>query len=233
MKGIKSMKLGLLATAAVLALVGGLMVAQVSAQGPTLSVGDGTAAPNEEATVDVVANVPDGLGAWTMDITYDPDVVNVEACDPDNGSVCNGHAPETAAEAGDPPWSTGTVRVTGADATGLTEESVLATITFSASAVCGAETTTDLTITVSVFADATVGAPADISGDTTVSDGSVTICAAPADTPVPPTPIIGGVGNGGPSDSDSGLGWVIAALAGAGVAALAGFGALRMRTRSS
>ena len=68
------MKLGLLATAAVLALVGGLMVAQVSAQEPSLSVGDGEAAPGDDVTVQVIANVPDGLGAWTLDISYDPDV---------------------------------------------------------------------------------------------------------------------------------------------------------------
>jgi len=229
MKGIKSMKLGLLATAAVLALVGGLMVAQVSAQGPTLSLSDGTAAPGGEATVELSANVPDGLGAWTADITYDPDVVNVTACDPDNGSVCNPHAPQTAAEAGDAPWSTGTVRVTGADPNGLTEESVLAAITF----VCAdAEGDTDLSIELSVFADATVGGPQDIIGDTTVSDGSVS-CAVPVVAAATNTPVIVPVGTGGPSDSDSGLGWVIAALAGAGVAALAGFGALRMRTRSS
>jgi len=222
MKGIKSMKLGLLATAAVLALVGGLMVAQVSAQGPTLSIGDGEAAPGGDAVVELVANVPDGLGAWTVDITYDPDVVTAVDCEPDNGSVCNPDYLDT----GD------TVRVTGASASGLDEESVLAAITFECA---DAEDTTALEIQLplSVFADATIGAPQDISGDTTVSDGSVT-CAVPAPANTPAlTPIIAGVGTGGPSDSDSGLGWIIAALAGAGVAALAGFGALRLRTRSS
>jgi len=221
MKGLKSMKLGLLATAAVVALVGGLMVAQVSAQGPEVSVGDGEAAPGADAVVDVTANVPDGLGAWTLDITYDPDVVTATDCEPDNGSVCNPDYLDTGT----------TVRVTGASANGLDEESVLASITF---ACADTEGETDLTIEISVFADATVGDPQDISGDTTVSNGSVT-CAVPqpTSTGVPPTPRIGDVGFGPSSDSDGGLGWVIAALAGAGVAALAGFGALRMRTRSS
>lgn len=225
MKGLKSMRLGLLATAAVLALVGGLMVAQVSAQGPELSVGDGVAAPGDSVTVDVTANVPDGLGAWTLDITYDPDVVTATDCEPDNGSVCNVDYLDTGT----------TVRVTGASANGLDEESVLAAITFECA---DAEGESPLEITISVFADATVGAPQDISGDTTVSDGSVT-CEVPAPTATggpAATATVGGVPDvgSGPSDgSDSGLGWVIAALAGAGVAALAGFGALRMRTRSS
>ena len=232
MKGIKSMKLGLLATAAVLALVGGLMVAQVSAQEPSLTVGDGQAAPGDEATVDVTANVPGGLGAWTMDITYDPAVVNVTDCDADPSTVCNPHAPQTPAEAGDPPWDTGTVRVTGASANGLDEETVLASITF---ACLDEEDETVLDVTVTVFADATIGDPQDISGDTTVSNGSVT-CAVPEPTvePAAATATTGlpVVGSAPSSDGDS-FGWVIAALAGAGVAALAGFGALRMRTRSS
>jgi len=220
MKGVKSMKLGLLATAAVLALVGGLMVAQVSAQGPELNLSDGTAAPGDDATVELSANVPDGLGAWTVDISYDTDVATATDCEGEAGSVCN---PEFAAD---------TVRVTGASATGLDEETVLASITFTCE---DAEADTDLTIAISVFADATIGDPQDISGDTTVSDGSVS-CAEPVVAAPTNTPVI--VPSGfGPSDGSDGDGgsssWVIAALAGAGVAALAGFGALRMRTRSS
>lgn len=228
MKGVKSMKLGLLATAAVLALVGGLMVAQVSAQEPSLTLGDGDAAPGEDATVELVANVPDGLGAWTMDISYDPDVVSIDpddGCEADSGSVCNPafDDPDTAADE-----SGFTVRVTGASATGLDEESVLAALTFTCA---DEEADTDLTIAISVFADATIGDPQDISGDTTVSDGSISCAEVEAAATPVNTPILPPDGDG-PS-SDSGLGWVIAALAGAGVAALAGFGALRMRTRSS
>jgi len=184
------MKLGLLATAAVLALVGGLMVSQVAAQGPELSLGDGTAAPGDDATVDLVANVPDGLGAWTVDISYDPDVVTATDCEAESGSVCN---PDFE-DSGD------TVRVTGASASGLDEESVLASITFT----CGdAEDDSALTIAISVFADATIGDPQDISGDTTVTDGSIS-CAEVVPAAPTNTPIIGDVGFG-PSESDSGL----------------------------
>src|SRR3989304_8623757 len=93
MKGIKRIRFGLVGAAAVgLVLVAGLLVsAQVSAQdGPTLSVGSAEAAPGEEATVAVTANVPGGLGARTLDITYDPDVVTPTDCDRgDANSVCN------------------------------------------------------------------------------------------------------------------------------------------------
>jgi hypothetical protein len=198
----------------VFALVGGLMISQVAAQGPELSIGDGEAAPGDDATVELVANVPDGLGAWTVDISYDTDVVTATDCEGDSGSVCNAEFAED------------TVRVTGASATGLDEESVLAAITFT----CGdAEGDSDLTIAISVFADATVGDPQDISGDTTVSDGSIS-CAEPAPEEPTNTPVIVPSGQG-PTDSGS-FSWVIAALAGAGVAALVGFGALRVRTRS-
>ena len=221
MKGIKRIRFGLVGAAAVgLVLVAGLLVsAQVSAQdGPTLSVGDGEAAPGEEATVAVTANVPDGLGAWTLDITYDPDVVTPTDCDSgDANSVCN---TEYAADQ---------VRVTGASAQGIDEETVLGNITFE----CGdAEDESDLTIVINVFADATIGAPVDISADTEVTNGSIT-CAEPAPVPTATVRVIVPTGTGGATDSgSSGLGWIIAVLAGAGLAGIAGFGALRLRARS-
>jgi hypothetical protein len=199
------------------------MVAQVSAQGPELSIGDVETAPGTEVTVDLVANVPDGLGAWTIDVDYDTSVLEVDATDCDGGdanSVCN------------PAYADGVVRVTGASASGIDEETILSTLSFTC---LDDEAESPLGLTISVFADATIGDPQDISGDTTVSDGSVT-CAVPEPTvePAAATATTGlpVVGSPPSSDGDS-FGWVIAALAGAGVAALAGFGALRMRTRSS
>jgi len=210
------MKLGLLATAAVFALVGGLMVSQVAAQGPEISIGDGEAVPGGDATVDLTANVPDGLGAWTVDITYDPDVVDASDCQEEAGSVCNAN------------FAADTVRVTGASASGLDTETVLASITFT----CGdSEGSSDLSIALSVFSDATIGNPQDISGDTTISDGSITCAEAqPTVAAATNTPVIVPSGYGPSSDGGS-FSWVIAALAGAGLAALAGFGALRVRSR--
>lgn len=217
------MKLGLLATGAVAALVAGLLlVAQVQAISGTVGISSGEAAPGGSATVEVSSNVPGplGLGAWTLDISFDPTVASVSDCEPEEGGVCN---PDFADDGT-------TVRITGASANGLEGDTLLGTITFDCA---DAEGETDLTIAVSVFSDATIGAPAPI--DETVSNGTLT-CAEPEPTVVvagSPTALPPTGSYGTTSDSDGSLGWVIAGLAGAGLAAIAGFGALRLRTRRS
>jgi hypothetical protein len=217
MNGFKKTRLLLGAAATGLALVAGFLLwAQVSAATPSVSVESGTAAPNEEVTVAVSANVPDGLGAWTLDISYDTSVVTPTSCDGDPAnSVCN-----TA-------FATDAVRVTGASANGIRGEKVLGHITFK----CGTSTgTSPLTITLNVLADATIGNPADISAGAEVNSGSID-CAVPvpattAPTALPPTGAFDG-GSGGSSN----MGWILAALSMAGLAAVAGLGALRLRAR--
>jgi hypothetical protein len=205
--------------AGALLLAGGLFLAvQVGAVSGDLSIGSATAAPGDSASVDLVSDVGDpGLGAWTVDISYDADVVSVSECSPEEGGVCN------------PEFDSDTVRITGASATGLEGETVLGTITFDCA---DEEGESDLTLAVEVFADATVGEPADI--DETVTDGSIT-CAeeepAPAATATR-APGIGDVGQG-PTSGSSDMTWVIAALAGLGLAAMAGYGVLRVRTRDA
>jgi hypothetical protein len=218
MKGLKAKGLGLVAAAAVAAIGAGLLASTVLAVSGTIGVGSASAEPGGQATVDLTANVGDpGLGAWTVDIEYDASVVSVESCEPEQGGVCNDAFTETS------------VRITGANAGGLEGEKVLGSITFE----CGdAEGSSDLTLSVSVFADATPGAPTDISY--TASNGSIdceepppTDTAAPAtDTPEPGLPL---TGTG--SDSGGGLGWLVAVLAAAGAATVVGFGALRLRGR--
>lgn len=222
MKGVKGMKLGLLAIGAVAALVAGLIVAaQVSAVSGQLSIGSMTAAPNGTGTVEVHSNVPTpGLGAWTLDIAYDPTKVTVGTCTPTNGGVCNTH------------YSSTTIRIAGASASGLTGDTNLGTIAFTCGSALGSSS---LTITPSVFADGTVGSPQPIT--VTPTNGAVTCAVAPTATvgvlagtatSLPPTGY--GSSTGG---SDSSLGWIIAGLAGAGLAAIAGFGALRLGSRRS
>jgi hypothetical protein len=214
MNGVNKMRFLLGAAATGLAIVAGFLLwAQVSAQSASIALGDGSAAPGEEASVDLTANVPDGLGAWTLDISYDADVVTPTDCDGgDANSVCNTE------------YADGTVRVTGASAQGIDEEVILSTITFS----CDDEGDSDLSISVSVLADATIGDPQDIT-DYDLSDGSIT-CAVeePTEEPtqLPPT----GSGFGG--DSGMSLAWLIAALSLAGVAGVAGLGALGLRNRA-
>ena len=119
---------------------------------------------------------------------------------------------------------------------GLVGDTLLGSITFQ----CDAEGESALTIDTGTLDlnDATLGDPAPIGG--TVSDGSINCNedGEPTDTPdgdatAEPTEV-------GPPETGSGplgegsngvSGWLIAALAGAGFAALAGFGALRLRTR--
>ena len=218
MKGIKGLRIGLVGAAAIaVVLIGGILLAgtvSAAAHG-TLSVGDGSAAPGDEGTVTVgVAGVGgEGLGAWTVDISYDTSVISAVDCTAEQGGVCN-------ADFGD-----GVVRVTGASAGGLDGDTDLGTITFE----CGAdEGSSDLTISVNVFADATIGDPQDI--DVTVSNGTFD-CEEEADEPddvtEPPK-----VGTGPVSDGGSSLGWLVALLAVAGVAGLAaGYGAISLRTR--
>jgi len=217
MKGIKGRGLGLVAAAAVAAIGAGLLVSSVLAVSGTVGIGSASAAPGGSATVELSANVGSpGLGAWTVDITYDATVVSVADCTGgDANSVCN------------PAYTADSVRVTGASAMGEEGDTVLSEITFDCE---DAEATSALTLAVSVFADATAGAPADITY--TASNGSIDCAvppteAAPTDTPEPDLPATGMGGDG----SGGGLGWLIAVLAGTGAAAVAGFGALRLRSR--
>lgn len=218
MSGLKGLKVGVIAIAALAAIVSGLVfAAQVSGQDDTVSIGDGTAAPGESGTVDLEAlGIGDpGLGAWTIDITYDTAVVSVDDCAPAAGGVCN------------PAFGEDTIRVTGASATGLEGDTSLATITFTCA---DEEASTDLTISINVFADATIGDPQDI--DATISDGSFT-CEVPA--PADPTATVVAVpdvGDGTGTSGGSSLLWVVALLAAIGAAGVLGFGALRVRARA-
>lgn len=212
MKGIKGLRVGLLGAAAIaVALIGGMLLAgtvSAAAHG-TVDVQDGSAAPGDEGTVDVGAQGVggEGLGAWTIDISYDTDVITAVDCTAEQGGVCNAE------------FGADTVRITGASAGGLDGDNVLGSITFE----CGAdEGSSDLTISVNVFADATVGDPQDL--DPTISNGTFD-CE---------TVVTGGpqVGTGPLSDGGSSLGWLVALLAVAGIAGLAaGYGVLSLRSR--
>ncbi|MEX2159331.1 MAG: cohesin domain-containing protein [Dehalococcoidia bacterium] len=114
---------------------------------------------------DIDANVtltdfPDpGLGAWTVDITYDASVVSITNCNADTAggtNVCNDA------------FADDTVRIAGAVAEGLTGDIVLGTLTFR----CETAGTSPLTLSLDVLADGTLGAPTERPAN--VVDGSVT-----------------------------------------------------------
>ncbi|OGO51524.1 MAG: hypothetical protein A2148_01200 [Chloroflexi bacterium RBG_16_68_14] len=243
MKVAKRLGFGLKAAAALVIALGVVLpvVTQVSAQEETVSIDRITVALEAQASVELEALDigPPGLGAWEIDIFYNSAVVTPVDCSPGDGSICNlGAGP-------------GRIRVTGATASGLVGDTTLASITF----FCGEDQgASALTIAAPVFADATVGDPQEI--DATIQHGSVTCAEAPGPQPTPreerptatpreaeeePTPTatagpagikLPPTGTGG-SGGGSTLGWVIAALAGAGLAGTAGLGALRLRARRS
>lgn len=209
------LKLSLIGVAAVAALLGALFLAgAASAQGgDAVGVSSGGAAPGESDDVTVAATDigEPGLGAWTLDITYDSSLISAVDCVPEQGGVCN------------PNFADDMVRITGASAGGLEGDSTLGTITFE----CGNDGgTSDLELALFTFADATIGGPLPID-DVTVSDGTFT-CSAVAGVPEA-GPGLPEAGTGFTPDSTS-MGWLLAVLAYFGVAGLA-VGALRWRTR--
>ena len=227
MRGIKVATLGLAGATLVVALVAGLMTS-VSAASHGIDIHDGTAAPGAEVSVDVGAHgITEGLGSWGLNVLYDDSVVSVASCS--GISVCN---PAFTTDDGD-----AAVRIVGADPNGLVGDTVLATITF----LCGdSEGTSALTLEVGLLADATIGDPQDITGITAVSDGTIT-CEEAADEPMDDEPMddepmddepdLPATGISGSTGGGNGLSLLIAGLAAAGLAAIAGFGALRLSAR--
>lgn len=241
----KIVSLGVAAVgAATVGLVAGILAFSVaSAASGKLSIGSATVAPGSSGSVDLEVEdvTAPGLGAWTVDITYDSTAVAAIACNPQQG-VCNA---DYAAE---------TVRFTGAVATGLVGDTTIGSITFQCAESTGSSV---LTVSPQVFADATLGRPQDI--DATVQNGSIACVSvpptvepvptstpggepAPTDTSVPAatsTPSGKGLptsGTGGPGSNGGGtVGWLMAGLAGAGIAwliaGLAG-GGLAIASRS-
>lgn len=200
----KGWRVGIVLAAAAVAGAFALVASAAWAAGPTVSIGSGSAAPGADASVklDSMDVGAPGLGAWSIDITYDPDVVTPTACDTEHGAVCN------------PAYRDNMIRVAGALANGIEGDTLLATITFECADAVGES---PLTITLPDFADATLGDPQQINP--AIVNGEV----ACTNSPRPPT-----VGTGG-ATSGSDYTLLIALLAGVGVTALAGFGVLRTR----
>ena len=200
---MQGLKVGVL----ILGLVAGLLsLSQAAAQEETVAIGSATIAVGESGSVELAAqNIAEpGLAAWSIDVIYDPDVVVVVDCIPENFGVCN------------PNLASDTVRVTGASAAGLVGDTSLASLTFT----CLAEGTSPLTVISRDFADGTLGRPQAI--DVAIADGNI-VCTVPATdtmdddaTPVVPTIVDTGTGPGDLGIDNWSL--VIAGLIGAGIA---------------
>jgi len=220
-----------------LVIVGGLigtllLVAQVSAGAQsTLNVGSATIAPGDRATVNVTANVPSpGLGAWTVDVNVQtPSDVSIVSCTAESHSVCN---PDFDA-------SLPTARFAGASATALTGQITLGTVTVRCASTEGSSV---LGLDTVGFADATLGGPVEIPvtfspGTIRCSRTAATDTAGGTSTPggvaATPTSAVGGLPTtgSGAADDASTLPLMIAALAGVGLAGIAGYRVLSLRAR--
>ena len=96
---------------------------------------------SHSTSVQVQAKALQGsLGAWTIDVGYDPKAAKVTACKANNGSICNTS------------FAAGVVRITGASASVLNGEQTLVTLTVEA--IGTSDRASPLTVRVETLADA-------------------------------------------------------------------------------
>ncbi len=127
----------------------------------TVTIADGTATVGQTVDVEIKAldvGTP-GLGAYTVDVSFDTDIVSATSCaSPENQGLafCNAE------------YDPGKVRSVGAIAEGVSGDVSLGTVTFT----CETAGTSDLAISVDTLADATIGDPTDINH--TEQNGTIT-----------------------------------------------------------
>ena len=179
-------RFGMVALGAVLAIAiaVGITTTQTSAGADAgLGIDSASMAVGGQAGLDVNAlNVGEpGLGAWSIDVSYDAAIVSVVECATglEAGGICN------------PAFTSNTVRLVGASASGLEGDITLAEITFS----CDAEGVSQLTLDINVFADATLGHPEPMTPS--VQNGQIS-CGVQAPTATP-------VSSGSGDDSGCGI----------------------------
>lgn len=182
----------------------------------TLTIGSLSLEIGEQGSVDLeVTDIEGAIGAWTIDITYDPDIVAAVDCAPRGNSVCDlQHAGNM-------------VRVTGASATGLVNDTTLATITFR----CHSVGSSALALTV----QGGMGIP-EIAVEVQTQDGRIS-CEEPhqptatqeATSTATPLLLLPDTGTG--AGSERSVPFAPAALASLAVAMFAAFAVLQLRTR--
>ncbi len=134
-----------------------IVAAHAFAGGSSLTIGNVTLLPGDDVQLRLEASDvgSPGLGAWQIDIDYDPDVVTALSCVAGPGAICNVDL------------GASTVRIVGADADGLRGDIVIGTVRFR----CDEEGASALALTALEFADATTGSPQPINVD--VEHGSI------------------------------------------------------------
>ena len=158
-----------------------------SAGTPAVEIDAIHAGPEDVAKVDLRALdlVEPGLGAWTVDIHYNPEHLNVAGCEAEHGGVCNPHYGESV------------IRVVGTNLEGITGDTILASIGIT----CKKPGESNLELEIDVFADATPGNPTEM--DVSLVNGTA-VCtegAQPTPTPKPHEQLLGDVDCDGDIDA--------------------------------
>lgn len=142
----------------------------------TLTVSDGTAVVGQPAAVELKTldvGAP-GLGAYTVDVSYDADILTAETCNGAGGPGTPAAATTTPNPSipglsfCNPKYASDKVRAVGAITQGATGDVPLASIVFT----CNKAGSSELTISVDTLADATIGDPTDINH--TEDNGTIT-----------------------------------------------------------
>lgn len=115
------------------------------AEGPKIGVSSLELNLEDEGKVVLYGDFFDapGLGAWTIDIHYNADLVTLVECSAEQGGICNPEFHDNAA------------RIAGSAAQGLEGEFVLGSLSFT----CKGEGESHLEIDINVLADGTLGGP--------------------------------------------------------------------------
>jgi hypothetical protein len=147
MRNVLLQKAGLaVALVAIAALgVGLLSSTPASADGSTIGITSEEIKLGHEGKVTLWGdNFGDpGLGAWTVDVYYNPEVVSIVECGAQNGGVCN------------PEYRDNAARITGSSAGGLSGEFQLGSLWFT----CKQVGETGLELDIKILADSTLGEP--------------------------------------------------------------------------
>lgn len=147
MRGIHLPKSGLAVVLAAVAVLGlGLFATtSASADGPAIGITSEEIHLGDEGKVSLWGdNFGEArLGAWTVDVYYNPEVVNVVECGAQQGGVCN------------PDFRDNAARITGSSAEGLKGEFLLGSLWFT----CKGIGESGLELDIKVLADGTLGDP--------------------------------------------------------------------------
>lgn len=153
MRGFLLNKTGLaLALVAVAALGLGLFPATpAQAEGPKIAISSLELNLDEEGKVVLYGDFFDepGLGAWTIDVYYNADLVNLVECGAEHGGICN------------PEFEGNAARIAGSRAEGLKGEFVLASLWFT----CKGEGESHIELDIKVLADGTLGDPQPVEAE--------------------------------------------------------------------